>query len=154
MSRYAERTTVPSDRSRAEIESTLRRYGASAFMSGWNSDGATIGFDLAGRRVLLRLPLPDRDAAQFRLTTTRRTRSASAHGEVYEQAVRQRWRALLLVIKAKLEAVEAGITTLEAEFLDGIALPSGATVGDWLRPQLAEVYDRGDMPALLPGSGS
>jgi hypothetical protein len=32
MSRYAEKTNVPSDKSRAEIESTLRRYGAEGFI--------------------------------------------------------------------------------------------------------------------------
>ena len=68
--------------------------------------------------------------------------------------MRQRWRALALVIKAKLEAVEADITTLEAEFLAHIALPSGATVGEWVGPQLDAVYGSGEMPALLPGGVS
>jgi hypothetical protein len=33
---FAEKTTVSSDKSRAEIERTLSRYGASSFMYGWN----------------------------------------------------------------------------------------------------------------------
>jgi hypothetical protein len=64
----------------------------------------------------------------------------------------QRWRALALVIKAKLEAVAAGITTVEQEFLAHIVLPDGhTTVGTWMAPQLAAAYDAGTMPALLPG---
>ena len=60
----------------------------------------------------------------------------------------------LKVIKAKLEAVEASITTIEQEFLAHIVLPSGSTVGEWAAPQLALAYERGQMPAIMPGGGS
>jgi hypothetical protein len=152
MARYAANTEVPSDRSRAEIERTLRRYGASAFAYGWEGNRAQIGFKLADRQIKFTLPLPDPEAGEFTLTPTGRERSEKAAEDAYEQAVRQRWRALALVIKAKLEAVEAGISTVEREFLDAIMLPDGRTVGDWLGPQLGAVYARETMPALLPGS--
>lgn len=152
MPRYAANTEVPSDRSRAEIERTLRRYGASAFAYGWEGNRAQIGFKLADRQIRFMLPLPDPEAEEFTLTPTGRERSEKAAEDAYEQAVRQRWRALALVIKAKLEAVEAGISTVEREFLDAIMLPDGRTVGDWLGPQLEAVYARETMPALLPGS--
>jgi hypothetical protein len=150
--KYAAGTEVPSDRSRSEIERTLRRYGATAFAYGWEGDSAQIAFKLAGRHIRFRLPLPDPRSGEFTLTPTGRERSQAAADEAYEQAVRQRWRALALVIKAKLEAVEAGISTVEAEFLANVALPDGGTVGDWLAPQLAGVYASNAMPALLPGS--
>lgn len=38
MSRYAENTSVSSDRSRAEIEQILARYGAEQFMYGWDRE--------------------------------------------------------------------------------------------------------------------
>lgn len=155
MSRYAEKTGVSSDRSRAEIEKTLRRYGAERFVYGWGPGEAQIGFHIGGRAIRFRLPMPDAGADEFVRTPTRRTpRTPEAQAAAYEQAVRQRWRALSLVIKAKLEAVEAGITSIEDEFLAHIALPSGATVGEWVGPQLAEVYGRGHMPALLPGGAA
>jgi hypothetical protein len=69
---------------------------------------------------------------------------------MWEQACRQRWRALNLVVKAKLEAVESGIATFEDEFLAYTMLPGGATVGQWLTPQLDEVYRRGDLSSVLP----
>jgi hypothetical protein len=152
MPRYAAQTEVPSDRSRAEIERTLRRYGATAFAYGWEGDTAQIAFKLDGRQIRFRLPLPDPQSREFTVTPTGRKRSASATEDAYEQAVRQRWRALALVIKAKLEAVEAGISTVEDEFLAAVMLPDGRTVGDWLAPQLAAAYSRNTMPALLPGS--
>ena len=56
---------------------------------------------------------------------------------------------LLLIIRAKLEAVESGLTTLENEFLANILLPDGGTVGEWLAPQIDEAYGTGRMPAML-----
>lgn len=39
MTRYAQKTTVPVERSRNEIEATLARYGAQQFMYGWDTGG-------------------------------------------------------------------------------------------------------------------
>lgn len=154
MTRYAERTEVASDRSRAEIERTLRRYGATAFGYGWDQLAATIVFELADRRIKFRLPMPDRSDRAFTHTPGKGLRrTEDAIEREWEQAQRQRWRALALVIKAKLEAVEAEITTVEQEFLAHIVLPDNSTVGDWARPQLALAYERNTMPALMPGGG-
>jgi hypothetical protein len=60
--------------------------------------------------------------------------------------------AVALAIKAKLEAVEAEISTFEDEFLAYIVLPDGSTFGDWARPQIAAVYELNTMPALMPGA--
>ena len=151
MSRYAERTSVQKDRSLAEIEATLTRYGAQQFAYGWNGDNAMVGFAVRGRQIKLVIPLPDRNSRAFTHTPqTRQVRSASAAQEAYEQAVRQRWRALALYVKATLEAVEAGILTFEDAFLAYTALPGGATVGQWMQPQLEHTYQTGQFPPLLP----
>lgn len=68
----------------------------------------------------------------------------------WEQACRAKWRALYLIIKAKLEAVESGISTIEREFFYDIVLPDGNTVGEFLSPQLDMVYESGNMPPMLP----
>ena len=70
------------------------------------------------------------------------------------QACRQRWRALLLVIKAKLEAVTAGISTIETEFLANIVLPDNTTAGEWMIPQIDQAYRTGQMPPMLPAAGN
>lgn len=151
MTRYAANTDVPSDRSRAEIERTLERYGADQFFYGWQGGAATIGFRMHERRVQFVLPLPDRNDDEFRLTPSRGyLRSEKDQAAAYEQAVRQKWRALALVVKAKLEAVESGITTFEEEFLAHIVLPNGQRVGAWMIPQVGTAYETGSMPPLLP----
>lgn len=152
MSRYAANTSVASDRSRAEIERTLTRYGAQKFAYGWDRQVAYVMFEIARRNVKFMLPLPDRDDREFTHTPGKGLpRTTEAAEAAWEQAGRQRWRALALIIKAKLEAVEAGITTVEQEFLAHIMLPNGTTVGDWAAPQLELAYSRGEMPALMPG---
>lgn len=147
--RYAEGTTVSSEKSRSEIERTLTRYGATAFMYGWEGSAAAIMFHARGRRIRFRLPLPDRQDKKFTHSSVGRRADAVAEKQ-WEQACRQAWRALALVIKAKLEAVEAGITEFEDEFLANIVLPDGSTVGQWTRPQIAVAYDSGQMPKMLP----
>lgn len=155
MSKYAARTDVPSERRRQEIERTLDRYGATAFAYGKTAipPQATIMFEMADRRLRITLPLPDPDDRQFTHTPGRGIRrSREAQQQEYEYAIRQKWAALSLWIKAQLEAVESGITTIEEALLSYVMLPDGRTVGEWTRPQLGEVYGRGEMPALLPGS--
>jgi hypothetical protein len=66
-----------------------------------------------------------------------------------EQQQRQRWRALTLVIKAKLEAVESGIATIEEEFLPHIVVPGGGTFGEWAVPQLRVIKEEGRLPGSI-----
>lgn len=150
MTRYAQATTVSSEKSRAEIEATLRRYGATSFMYGSTPKHAVIAFEAFNRRVKFELPLPNQMDAQFVMTPGgRKTRTPAQAVAAWEQACRQKWRALALCIKAKLEAVESGITTFEAEFLAHIVLPNGRTVHDEVSPAVAVSYESGKVTPLL-----
>lgn len=150
MSRYAEGTKVPVDRSRAEVERTLQRYGATAFSYGYDADRAVLMFQAHDRRVRFDMPIPP--LTDFAYTAGRQRRSPLAMEAARDQALRQRWRALALVVKAKLEAVESGLVSFEQEFLAHVLLPDGSTVGEWAAPQLEETYATGSMPAVLPGA--
>ncbi|MEP3245153.1 MAG: hypothetical protein ABJN40_13405 [Sneathiella sp.] len=154
MSKYAERTTVSSDQSKAEIERTLSRYGATGFMYGWDETSAVIMFKTSERQVKFALPLPDRNDRAFTHTEVKKERrSPESTDKAYEQAVKQRWRALALVVKAKLEAVETGITGFDQEFMAHIVLPDGRTAGEVMIPEIALSYETGDMPPMLPAPG-
>lgn len=150
---YAETTQVSSEKSRAEIDKVIGRYGAEQFAYAWDQNRAMVGFKMKDRQIRFVLPLPDKKDRQFTLTATGRQRTASAAEEAYEQAVRQKWRALSLIIKAKLEAVESGILTFEQAFLAHVVLPNGQTVGEWTAPQIEGAYANNEMPSLLPGTG-
>jgi len=150
VSKFAQKTDVTSDRSRSEIERTLIRYNADQFMYGWQDDSAMVGFRMNRKMIRFLLPMPDKNDAEFTLTETGRERSDTQMQKAYEQATRQRWRALALVVKAKLEAVESGITTFEEEFMAHIVLPNNKTFAQEALPLIETAYETGKMPNLLP----
>jgi len=140
---YAEKSSVPIDRSQGEIRKILGKYGASGFAYGEQGNQAIVMFEMASRRIKFVLPLPQPPSKQ----------ATGASIKTYEQLCRTSWRCLVLAIKAKLECVESGITTLEQEFLAHIVLPSGETVGSVMIPQIGTAYQSGRMPPLLGYSG-
>lgn len=137
MARFAAKTSVPVDRTRNEIEQVLTKYGAKGF--GYANDAVSgssqVEFITSSRRVRFVLPMPPRN---------------KMNETVWQQTQRQRWRALLLAIKAKLEAVESGISEFEAEFLANIVDPAtGRTVGEVMRPQIESSYSGKPQTLLL-----
>jgi hypothetical protein len=128
MPEYAHRTKVPAEKTRSEIEALMRKRGADQFMSGQDNDRAVLAFRLDGRHLRFTLPLGK---------------------GLTDQRIRSRWRALLLVIKAKLEAIDIGILTIEDAFLADIVLPDRQTVAEVMRPQIEAAYASGKMPPLL-----
>lgn len=131
--RFAERTSVPAGKSRSDIEDLLRKHGATQTFTGTDSDNQVLhcGFSIEGRQV------------KMRATT------ANGKGPA-EQRERQAWRALLLLVKGKLEMIAMGYTTFEVEFLANLVLPNGSTVADDVLPKVAKAYESGKMPNLLP----
>lgn len=152
MGKFGANTDVGIGRSREELERTLVRYGADGFGYGWDGPKAVVTFRLDGTMVRFMIEMPDINDDEFQLTPTGKERSEPQAYKAWEQAQRQRWRALNLVVKAKLEAVDSEITTFHEEFMAHILLPSGQTLGEYTLPQLAEVQKSGKkMPKLLPG---
>lgn len=135
---YAEQTTVPVEKTKAQIERMVMEAGAAQYMSGHQSSPprAMIQFHLKDRIVRFELPLPAPD-------------SRTPAGK-HEQRTRSRWRALRLIIKAKLEAVESGVTTFEEEFLAHIVMPGDKTISQYVIPQIAEAYETGKLRPMLP----
>lgn len=148
---YAENTSVPIERSKAEIERVLERYGAEGFMYGIRHDRAVIAFEANARHVRFILPLPDPQSPEFVTTPTGRRRKGDAANSAYAQEIRRRWRALALVITAKLEAVHTGITEFDEEFLAHIVMPNGKTVAETAVPAVRSAYETGRSVPLLPG---
>ena len=152
---YAADTQVSADRSRTEIERILRRFGADTFLYGWDREKAVIQFQAEGKQVRFVLPMPDRNDPRFTHTPSKnRERTDVAAQAEWEKATRSNWRALALIIKAKLVAIDSGITEFESEFLAHIVLPSGETVAGWVLPQIEKAYEVGEMPMALPIGGN
>lgn len=153
---YASGTSVDEGRSRQEIALELQRIGATrrAFYDDEPERKAVIQFEREGIRYRIELPLPDPHADEYRYTPTGRwERTKRQQQEVYQQAVRERWRALSAYIKALRVGWESGIIKIEVALLPNVVLPDGQTVADYVAPQVAESYRTGQMPALIPGTG-
>lgn len=146
--KYATETTVPVSRTRDEIERTLERYGASAFGYDRKDNTVEIRFELPTRRgdgsmrvrMGMVLPTLERVRDQHPRTMTGRARSETSIEREWEQMVRHRWRALALLVKAKLEAIALGIITQEEAFLADIVVGAdGETVGAQVVPLVREI---------------
>jgi hypothetical protein len=123
---YARYTRVPPEKTRAEIERTVKKYGAKGFVSGWQGDRVKIEFLCRDRHIRMTMIEPQT-----------------------AQPARSKWRSLLLLVKAKLEAVDAKITTFEEAFLSDIVMPDGRTVYEATREPIKIAYERKETPTLL-----
>lgn len=147
MARYANETEVPIEKSKHHIESLLRQHGADAYHTGWDQTRDIIEFGWQGKQIRFVLPRPKRE--DFSRTRQNRSRTASQITQAIEQADRQRWRALYLVVRAKLEAVEAGIAVFEEEFMAFIVVPGkNQTIGEIMIPRIQQ--GKFDLSRALP----
>jgi hypothetical protein len=149
MTRYASTTTVAVEKSKRVIEDVLRQHGADQFHTGWDATRDIIEFGWQGKQIRFVLPRPNR--TDFTRSPAGRQRTAGQIDDAIDQANRQRWRALYLVVRAKLEAVEAGISIFEEEFMAFIVVPGqNKTVGEILVPRIkAGTFD---VSRLLPAA--
>lgn len=142
MRKYAQDTSVPADRTRNEIEALLRRHGSTGFVYGNTDSQVMIGFQMKERRLRFLVPM---------LVLNQRR---SNEREVAKEE-RRRWRALLLLIKAKLESVASGIVAFDHEFLAHIVIDGNTTVGDHWVPEAQMILgDKGHKLPPLLGAGS
>lgn len=148
---YARDTSVGPERTRLEIERLLAKHGATAFGYAYDAAGRQgIEFVIHDRHMRMVLPIPPLE--DFAFTPTRLKRPKGAQQAAWEKTIRERWRALLLIIKAKLVAVESGITTVEREFLADVVVPSsGMTFGEHAAPELEKQYGAIRAPELTRG---
>ncbi len=141
MRKYAQDTSVPVDRTIAEIKGVLGKHGSTGFVYGTTPDRVMIGFEMQSRRLRFIVPMLEPN------------KSRSNEREVAKEE-RRRWRALLLLVKAKLESVASGIVEFDREFLAHIVIDGSTTVGDrWVDEARAMLSDGRTLPPLL-GDGS
>ena len=135
--RYAEGTTVDAGKSRGEIDTYLHRRGAAEFGFSVTPELFAIQFRIRERAVRFVISRPKGGTPQKR-----------------EAEERRLWRALLLVLKAKFEAIDSGITTFDREFLAHLVTAAGPTVGDVIAIQLERALAGEGAPLALPAGGS
>ncbi len=124
MGKYAEGSTVPVPQSRDELKALLRKYEAVGLVLSESDTQLMIAFEMQAKKIRMLFPLPARDTFQP-------TAKISAH-QWYRRATMQRWRAIILIVKAKLESIEVGAADFTQEFLAYTVMDDDRTVGEAL----------------------
>lgn len=147
---YAATTTVPVERSIADIGSLVRKRGGQRFAYFEEPERISIAFEMEDRKIRFTVALADWNEPRFAKDGRNSNRSVDQRRSAADQVNRSRVRALLLVIKAKLESVEARVETFEQAFLANVVMPDGRLLGEMVKPKVAEAYVIG--PAFSPAS--
>lgn len=161
---YAQDTSVSVERSQAQIQQLIISRGAGQFAAMFDLEHsrAIVLWTMNGRQIKLFVPLPDQNEDRFKFPTRggkhqyHRENPEGRRRTLWEQSCRSRWRAILLIVKAKFEAIDSGCTTFEREFLADTVMANGKTLSQWAEPQVEAMLVSGKMPksiALL-GDGS
>ncbi len=142
--RYAEGTRVSVESSRGEITGILAKHGVQKM--GWMGSpaGDELMFELGGGQYRFRIVKPTAAALRERDGQDYTYPHNVDWDTKADQEWRRRWRANVLLLKAKLEFIEAGDTTLERELLPYRVLKNGQTLED--------VIAAGGLPMLAAGS--
>lgn len=135
MTKYAATTKVSVEKTKQEIERILTRFGATKFMTSVDREKneAQIMFNAQSRWVRLTIGLPEYGTTGA------------------EQEERRRWRSLGALLKAKLVAVDDGISEFEQEFYGDVVLSNGETVYERTRQATQIEYESGKPKLLADG---
>jgi len=144
--KYAAGTNVPVEKSHIAVQKLLKQHGATNTGYGEQGDKASILFTVRGRQYRIELTYPH--LSEF-LMAGRIKRTQAQAEAAREQEIRRLWRALFMVVKAKLEAAQSGFVTFEQEFFAHTVLANNQTVSEWVEAQVSA----GKVP-LLPEMSS
>jgi hypothetical protein len=128
--RFAEDTRVPVATSQAQVKAMLQKAGAT-------------------RTAVFEEPLNSSVAFQIGDGMYRITVPVDPSAKSAAQDEKRAWRLMGLLIKAKLEAVKEGASTIEREFLADMLLYNGRTVAETAMPEIERARVEGRMPKSL-----
>ena len=151
---YAENTTVPVEKSLNEIVKLIKKAGGARIAQMEDLDAIAVQFFLSERMLRFRVPVPTTESMPMRDNGNNRYTDIplATRAKKADAIRRQRARALLLVIKAKLESVESGVETFDEAFLPNIVMSDGYTVWERVGEPLALEYKTGKpIPFMLEG---
>ena len=110
-SNYIRGASITASESQTEIQDMLAGYGATSLRCTREDRKATISFAADGRQFRIVLTLPRSADDPLKPPSTGHAPKTA------QESARQRWRALSVLIRAKLDAVASGIVTFDQEFL-------------------------------------
>lgn len=153
-SRYAKRTTVSVSKSVDELKKLVRIYGGSNFAYVESEEMAAIAFKISNRSIKFKLDFRSQNDRRYTHTESKgKERTQKAAYELWELDCRQKWRVLVLLVKATFEAVYTDLMDFDAAFMSAIVTNSGKTIAEQILPQLEKVISTGKMPLMITDGG-
>ncbi|MCA4133382.1 hypothetical protein [Arthrobacter sp. M4] len=110
-SNYVRGASITASASQAEIQDMLSDFGAVGLRCIREDGRATIAFRSGGQQFRMILVLPRSADEELQ------KRSTGHALKTPQETARQRWRALSVLIRAKLDAVASGIVSFDQEFM-------------------------------------
>ena len=147
MARYAEGTTVTVESSRGEITGILAKHGVTRMAWGSEPEGDTLQFEIGGASYRFWIERPTAKSLHERWKAEGKSPQTLRFLPNDNQVAaewRRRWRAHVLLLKAKLEFAASGDSTLAREFMPYLLLKNGRT--------LEAVLEDGGLPLLTAGA--
>jgi hypothetical protein len=132
-----------------EIQKLLREHGATGFAQAWDEAEGLAIFQCRINNRMIKFEVRTPNEKDFVKTEKGKIRSAEVVKTLADAELRRRWRARLLITKAKLEMIADGDTDFDSEFMADIMLPDGKTMGRWFKPQIESVYLSGQIPRMI-----
>jgi len=161
---FAKGTKVETERTVKEVEKLIRQYGGEKFSQGWDGQREWVAFQMEGKiiRFVVHVPAPSEDKYRLKQNGSRPAtkRSMEEALGLVEQEVMRRWRALALLLKAKLVGIAEGDRTVMQEFGMDMVIPirdpetgqyTEATMHEYIAEQIEDAYRGGPPPSLTPG---
>ena len=139
--RYAQDTTVSVESSQQEIGRIFSRYKIDTYVFGATPGQALVQFEAHGFPIKIAIPLPARPGNP-RVMNPATGRMVDANAR-WQQEIRSAWRALVLLIKANLEAVDHRITTVDRAFMAYLLAPDGRVLSEHVLPDYRDALTSG-----------
>lgn len=124
---YANKTSVPIDRSMSQIRQLLFKAKSSGVATAETTEGAVTKFIFEGKPYKFKINYPSFCEERIVYTSTGRERTDAQKFAEVEAEKRRLWRCKLLYIKAAVEAHQNGLMDLQRSFVGHMQLPSGKT---------------------------
>lgn len=136
--KYAEGTTVPAERTMAEIKKLVTANGGINWKYGEDSNRIILGFTVQDVDVRIEHTLPVSTEPQFARDGRGRRRTQTEVQRAYTAEVRRRWRVLLLRLKVRFEMMHEGDESAAQAFAAYLVGPDNTTVEQSLFPRILQ----------------
>lgn len=134
-SNYIRGASMSCAATQTEIRDLLLGAGAYAFQCSSDDGQARVAFRSGGHQFQMAVTVSTGRAA-----ATRRAQETETAHVASQNALRQGWRQLSALIRAKVEAVASGIVSFDEEFLAYMLLPGRGSVFRATAPAIAAAY--------------